>query len=276
MSNHLKQETNVADNPEVLYEASSQIAVITLNRPDRMNTISATMLDALGACFVRANADPEVRVVVLTGKGRAFCAGLDLTAQSSGGDEALLNSERVVTHLDLRNAPPTTLFEMDKPTICAMNGSAAGYGLDTALGCDIRIMADNAKMSAAYVKRGIVPESGGTWFLPRMIGWSRAAEMIFTGRTLGARECLELGLISRIVPVDRVLEESLALAREIAANAPLAVQASKRMMRMGLEESFPTHVHHVFLQLLPLTRTADFVEGVMSFLEKRQPRFQGR
>jgi len=275
MSNS-EDKAAVSDNPEVLYEREGYTAIITLNRPERMNTISATMLDSLSECFVRANLDPEVRVVILTGKGRAFCAGLDLTAQASGGDEALLNNERVVTHLDLRNTPPTTLFEMDKPSICAMNGSAAGYGLDTALGCDIRIMADNAKMAAAYVKRGIVPESGGTWFLPRMIGWSRASEMIFTGRTLDAPKCLELGLVSRIVPADAVLEEAKSLAREIAGNAPLAVQASKRLMRMGLEESFPTHVHHVFLQLLPLTRTADFVEGISSFLEKRKPDFKGR
>jgi len=241
-----------------------------------MNTISASMLNDLSQALVEANRDPAVRVVVLTGKGRAFCAGLDLSAQAQGGDQALLDGEKVITHLDLRQAPPVVLFEMDKPVICAMNGSAAGYGLDLALGCDIRIMSQEAKMAAAYVKRGIVPESGGTWFLPRLLGWSKAAEIIFTGRTLPADECLKLGLVSHVVPPEEVMPSALSLAQEIGANAPLAVQAAKRLMRMGWEEPFPIHVHHVFLQLLPLVRTDDFEEGVKSFLEKRPPKFQGR
>jgi enoyl-CoA hydratase/carnithine racemase len=122
---------------------------------------------------------------------------------------------------------------------------------------------------------GVLPESGGTWLLPRLVGWARAAEIIFTGRTLSARDCLALGLVNRVVPGDRLREEALALAGEIAANAPLAVQASKRMMRMGLSEEFSDHVHHVYLQLLPLFRTKDFREGLLSFLETRAPDFEG-
>ena len=127
---------------------------------------------------------------------------------------------------------------MDTPVICALNGSAAGYGMDMALGCDIRVMADDAKLSAAFTRRGVLPESGGTWILPRLIGWSRAAEIIFTGRTLSAAECLEMGLVSRVVPRDRVLDEARSIADDIATNAPLAVKAAKRMMRMGLDEPF--------------------------------------
>jgi enoyl-CoA hydratase/carnithine racemase len=125
-----------------------------------MNTISRTMLDALTDCFLHANNDPEIRAVILTGKGRAFCAGLDLSAQAGGGEDAFLKGDTVKVHLDLNHTPPTVLFGMDKPVICAMNGSAAGYGLDTALGCDIRIMADTAKMAAAYVGNGDLSRIG--------------------------------------------------------------------------------------------------------------------
>lgn len=171
---------------------------------------------------------------------------------------------------------PVVLQAIDKPTICALNGSSAGYGMDAALGCDIRIMVDTAKMSAAFVKRGLVPESGGTWYLPRLVGWSKASEIIFTGQTLSAKQCLELGLVSKVVSVDTLMDEARALAREIADNAPLAVQAAKRMMRMGLNEPFADHVYRVFLQVMPLLRTDDTREGLASFLEKRKPVFKGR
>ena len=261
---------------EVLYEVSAGVATITLNAPQRMNTISGPMLGTLTQTLTRANEDPAVRAVILTGMGRAFCAGLNLQAQRKGSDSLSVGSGATPTNLDLRNTPPPVLHAMDKPTICALNGSAAGYGMDLALGCDIRVMARSAKLAAAFVKRGVVPESGGTWLLPRLLGWSKAAELIFTGRTLSAVECLDWGLASHVVDDAAVADKARSIALEIAANAPLAVQAAKRMMRMAWNEPFDAHVHHVFLQLLPLMQTEDFREGIASFLEKRSAKFSGK
>jgi enoyl-CoA hydratase/carnithine racemase len=263
-----------ATSQEVLYEVADHVATITINRPEVQNTISGPMLDALTDCLLQANADQDVRAMVITGTGKFFCAGLDLRGGGIGGNLSSQNSGP--SNLDLRNTPPTVLHSLDTPTICALNGSAAGYGMDLALGCDIRIMADGAKLAAAFTARGVLPESGGTWILPRLLGWSKAAELIFTGRTLLADECERLGLVSRVVPTAETLETAQGLAREIAANAPLAVQASKRMMRMGMNETFNDHVHHVYLQLLPLFQSEDFKEGMASFLQKRKPEFNGR
>ncbi|HEY0438361.1 MAG TPA: enoyl-CoA hydratase-related protein [Phenylobacterium sp.] len=263
--------------PEVLYEVADHIATITLNRPERMNAISGPMLARLGEYLLKANADTDVRCVILTGAGRAFCVGLDLVDATQGsGIGSQSQAQAVSVNLDLRNTPPTILFNLDKPTICALNGAAAGYGLDTALGCDIRIMGEGSKLAAAFVKRGVVPESGGTWLLPRMVGWSKAAELIFTGRTLSAAESLALGLANEVVPDVELQARARAVAAEIAANAPLAVQSAKRLMRMGLAETFNDHVHHVYLQFLQLVRTGDFREGMTSFLEKRPADFKGR
>src|SRR5262245_14272498 len=261
---------------ELLYEKDGPIATITLNRPDRLNAISGPMLAALSERLVEANADRDVRAIILTGAGRGFCAGLDLVDATSGSGIGGGGGGAMPATLDLRTAPPTVLHSLDKPVIAALNGGAAGYGMDLALGCDIRIAAKRAKLAAAFTKRGVLPESGGTWLLPRLIGLSKAAEIIFTGRTLDADQCLELGLVNKVVADAALLGEARALANEIDANAPLAVQGAKRMMRMALAEQFDDHVHHVYLQLLPLFQSQDFREGMKSFLEKREPKFQGR
>lgn len=258
---------------QVLVERSGRVAVITLNRPERLNTISGEMLEQLSAALIEADRDQSVRAVILTGAGRGFCAGLDLQDQSTGpGIEAVPRAGE----LELRDAPPIVLHGVDVPTICALNGGAAGYGMDLALGCDIRIAAAGAKMAPAFTKRGVLPESGGTWLLPRLIGTSRAAEIFYTGETLAADRLLELGLVSRVVPDEELMGAALDLAERIAANAPLAVRAAKRMMRYGAEETFDAHVQRVYLALLPLFRTRDFREGMASFLEKRPAEFEGR
>ena len=263
---------------EVLLEITDHIATITLNAPGRMNTISGVMLTLLSKKLLEADSNPDVRCIVLTGAGRAFCAGLDLGSQAGKTESlgVLDNTEANMVEFDLREAPPIVLHGLDTPVICALNGGAAGYGLDIALGCDIRIAADTAKMAPGFAKRGILPESGGTWLLPRMVGYARAAEIAFTGRTLMANECLEMGLVSKVVPADELMDHVMDMAGEIASNAPLAVRAIKRMMRAAETETFEQNVHHVFLQLLPLFRTKDFKEGVAAFIEKRPPHFIGR
>jgi enoyl-CoA hydratase/carnithine racemase len=264
---------------EVLYEVADHIATITLNAPERMNTISGPMLAALSTRLLEADRDRDVRCIVVTGAGRAFCAGLDLAAQMSGPEGSLGNLGALDANpgeFELRDAPPVVLHNLDTPTICALNGGAAGYGLDIALGCDIRIAGERAKLNPGFAKRGILPESGGTWLLPRMVGYAKAAEIAFTGRTLTASEALELGLVNRVVADDELIDSTRALAGEIAENAPLAVRAIKRMMRAAETETFEQNVHHVFLQLLPLFRTDDFREGVAAFMEKRPATFTGR
>jgi enoyl-CoA hydratase/carnithine racemase len=259
---------------DLLYARDGHTATITLNRPGRLNAISLAMLVSLSAALRQADADPEVRVIILTGAGRGFCSGLDLKDMSGlfAGGGAVGAGGR----FDLPNSPPVVLHSTDKPVLCALNGAAVGYGLDLALGCDMRIASDQARLGAVFAKRGILPESGGTWLLPRLIGWAKASELAFRGAMLSAEEALKLGLVNAVVPHERLMSETQAWAQEIGSNAPLAVQATKRMMRLGLEESFEANVHHVFLQLLPLFASQDFREGVQAYLEKREPQFQGR
>jgi enoyl-CoA hydratase/carnithine racemase len=263
---------------EVLYEVDGFIATITLNAPERMNTISGAMLNELSDQLLRGDRDRKVRCIVITGAGKAFCAGLDLASQMGQKENlgVLDAGSDMGAEFDLRTAPPVVLHNLDTPTICSINGGAAGYGLDLAFGCDIRVASATAKLAPGFAKRGILPESGGTWLLPRMVGYAKAAEICFTGRTLSAVEGLELGLVNHVVPHDELHAKTYGLAEEIASNAPLAVRAIKRMMRAAETETFEQNIHHVFLQLLPLFKTQDFKEGVASFMEKRPAKFTGR
>lgn len=261
---------------ELLVEQANNILTITLNRPDRLNAISGPMLNALSSTLQQANLERDVRVVILTGAGRGFCAGLDLKDQTAGGEGAVQPGRRGYQLFDLHNSPPIVINRMDKPIICALNGAAAGYGMDLALGCDIRIASEHAKMGAVFAKRGVLPESGGCWYLPRLLGWAKAAEVAFLGDVLDAQRSLELGLVNRVVKHEDLMPEAMKMATQIANNAPLSVQSTKRMMRLGQEETFEAAVDHIYLQLLPLFQSDDFKEGLSSFAERREPQFKGR
>jgi len=263
---------------DILTEQSDYILTITLNRPARLNAISGDMLNDLADTLKRANHDPDVRVIIITGAGKGFCSGLDLKdtqeRMESGEGIGLTTSGKQLFSLD--KSPITALWEMDKPVIAAINGAAAGFGMDMALLADMRIMADTAKLAATMVKRNVVPESGGTWLLPRLIGWGKAAEIFFRGSTLSAKDCEDLKLANAVVPVEDVLSTAREWAKEIAANGPLAVQTTKRMMRLGTDQTFEGSVDHLLMHFMSLTKTEDFKEALLAFKEKRAPEFTGR
>lgn len=266
----------MADDPEVLYDVDGYVATITLNRPHRRNAITMRMLGELTVALRAADDDGQVRCVLLTGAGAGFCSGLDLKEAAGGGGIAAAGAGMDAAALDLGELPTVVLQEMDTPILAVINGAAAGYGLDLAFGCDMRLVAVSARLLPGFARRGVVPESGGTWYLPRLVGWSKACRIGFLGRDLDAAEARELGIVDEVVPDDDLGDVARTWAGEIASNAPLAVSAMKRLFRDGLTEDFRPHTERVLAETFRLFGTEDFREGVTAFMEKREPRFAGR
>ena len=261
---------------EVLIEDRGPVRRIILNRPEVMNAITGRMLGELNDALKAADDAPGVRVVVITGAGRAFCAGLDLKQAAAGegiGGAGLATAG--ARHHSTREICTVTLQRMDKPVIGAINGAAAGYGLDLALGCDIRLMSDKAVLMPGFARIGVIPESGGTWYLPRLLGWAKACEVAMLGETLSAEQSVGYGLANKAVPAAEFEAEVDRWADRIASNAPLAITEMKRLFRHGLTQDFESHSHHVLMSLLNLFRSNDFKEGVRSFAERRAPEFHG-
>ena len=264
----------MSDQP-VVAELYNNVRWIRLNRPEAMNAITPEMLTQLNDELKIADDDPETRVVVLTGNGRGFCSGLDLKQAAAGeGITGRLN-QAGSRHYSTREICTVTMQRMDKPVIAAINGATAGYGLDLALGCDMRLISHSATIIPGFARMGIIPESGGTWYLPRLIGWAKACEISMLGDNLTAEDALEYGLVNKVVPSEELTDTVIEWAEKIAANAPLAITETKRLFRHGLLQDFESHSHHVLMSLLNLTRSNDFKEAIESFSERRAPDFKG-
>ncbi|GBD10897.1 1,2-epoxyphenylacetyl-CoA isomerase [bacterium HR23] len=259
-------------------ETGAGWALVALNRPDRLNAITPEMQGELEQVLEEMRAQ-GVRALILTGRGRGFCSGADVSGMAAVRGEAV-SSLAGGPAVRLRRPlgwPTTLLFRFPRPTIAAVNGVAAGAGLSLALACDIRLAGESARFSAIFVRRGLMPDYGCTWLLPRVIGPSRAYEMMYTGRMVSAHEAEHWGLVSKVVPDDRLLDEAKALAQELAKGPPLSHEAIKMGVQRGIET--PRLEEHLLFEAYGqgiLSQTEDHKEGVQAFLEKREPQFQGR
>jgi enoyl-CoA hydratase/carnithine racemase len=267
------------DFEQIRYEVADNVLTITLDRPDRLNAWTPTMQRELIEAFDRADADDEVRAIVVTGAGRAYCAGADLEAGGATFDwrerEREGNGE---VPRDGGGQFVLRVFDSTKPVIAAINGPAVGVGITMTLPMDVRIAAEGAKMGFVFTRRGIVPEACSSWFLPRIVGISQAMEWAATGRVFPAEEALAGGLVRSLHPADRVLDEARALASEIAENAaPVSVALARRMMWTMLGADHPMEAHRADSRgMFFRGQSDDAREGVTSFLEKRPARFTDR
>ena len=260
----------------IIYEKKGGIATVTLNRPERLNAIGATMSQDLAQALEEANADDEVRVLIITGAGKGFCSGADLTTL---GGAASAVGRGLVARSPAAGGIRSSAIQIqsfEKPTIAAVNGPAVGAGLSLALACDIRIASEKARFSQIFIKRGLVPDTGSTYFLPRVVGMDRACEMVFTGDILDAEQAKGYGLVSRVVPHDELMHEARELAARIAAGPPIAMKLAKRALYKGATTDLPSAVEFEGYMQGICFGTEDFREGMAAFAEKRQPEFKGR
>ncbi|HZD65831.1 MAG TPA: crotonase/enoyl-CoA hydratase family protein [Acidimicrobiales bacterium] len=257
-------------------EVRDGVLTITLDRPDRLNAFTATMATELIDAFDRADADDEVRAVIVTGRGRAFCAGADL----SGGPDAFdhrREGDRGVRR-DGGGKVSLRIYDLTKPIIAAINGPAVGVGITMCLPMDLRLAAEGAKMGFVFTRRGITPEACSSWFLPRLVGMARAAEWVYTGRVFPAAEAAAGGLVSRVLAPEDLVPEARRLAREMAeGTSPTAVALARRMLWRMLGARHPMEAHRAESRAIAaMGASADGHEGVASFLERRQPQFPRR
>ena len=254
----------------LLREQADGVLTLTLNRPDALNSFTVEMKEALASAFKDAARDREVRVVILTGAGRAFSAGQDLK-ERQGDDGPDLGTELRARY----NPIVLAMRRLEKPIIGAINGVAAGAGCSIALACDIRLASDKASFIEVFGRVGLVPDTGSSWLLPRLVGYARAAEMVFTTDPVDAQTAERIGLVNRVVPADQLMDEATALARRLAESAPLALGLAKRALNRALDSSLEEALEYEAQLQSVAGRSADHAEGVAAFVEKRQPEWRG-
>lgn len=257
----------------ILFKREKGIATITLNRPDKLNAFAGRMREEIAEAVEQAGSDDKVRVIVMTGEGRGFCAGADVKflgelarKRDTAAFQGFLDSGRRVVSA-IRNAP--------KPVIASINGPAAGGGLNMALACDIRLASDKAKFSEAFVKIGLHPDWGGTYFLPRLVGTAKACELMMSGDVLGAYEAERIGLVNRVVPHEQLHVATRELAERLAKMPPMAMSRMKRAIYRGAEADLETMLEVENEAQIACFESNDCVEGVEAFLAKRAPDFKG-
>jgi len=256
------------------FEIDNGIGLITLNRPEKLNAFNDDMLEQWLNALEQCRIDPEVRVIVMTGTGRAFTTGGDVETFSAS---AAMTPARIKARVaEGVQRLPRKIAEIDKPVIAALNGFATAGGLDIALACDIRFAAESARFAETYARMGLIPGVGGAYFLPRVVGMAKALEMFWTGDWVDAREAERIGLVNKVFPDDDLLARTLEFARRVADGAPLAVQLIKRVMRFSMDKDLAT-AHEIVAANLPIVRTSeDHAEAVLAFKEKRPPKFVGK
>jgi enoyl-CoA hydratase/carnithine racemase len=259
---------------DLLYEVKDKVATITLNRPDKLNAFTADMIDAWQTSLAEAQRDDGVNVVIVTGAGRAFCSGGDV-GRMRGADTA-------PTALDGKNSlwegvhrVPKQLEQMDKPVIAMVNGLAVGAGMGMCVMCDVRVAAQSARFSTGYVRVGLVPGDGDTFFLPRLVGPAKALELLWTADFIEAPEAHRLGIVQRVIPDATLKEETYALARQIADGPQIPIRMIKRLVYQSLKLDLRTHLDLVSSHMSIVRQSADHAEGVAAFKEKRPAKFQG-
>jgi len=260
--------------PDLIETIEDGVATLTFNRPERMNALSTPIMEGLLHGLPRLAGDPGVRVIVLTGAGRAFCAGGDVKSMAEGGEER--SAAEATARLRSRMEVSRILHELPKPTIAMVNGPAAGAGLAFALACDLRIASASARLVTAFVKVGFSGDFGGSFFLTRLVGTAKARELYFTGRPVDAQEALSLGLVNRVVPDDQLADATMELARSLAQGPQIALSLMKRNLNCaessGLAELLDLEAANQVLT----GRTEDHREAAKAFVEKRAPMFIGR